>query len=583
MPHDAQGDPDTVAIKKQIVPKRMKLGEMLILKGKLTPERLYEMLQIQKQTGDSLGNILIEENVLTAEQLDQILGEQLGIPHVWIGKGLVDPAIVHVLPKQKAIQFNVVPMFKVHNVLTIATSDPYDFFTQEKIAEITGLDIQLVLSREEDILKAIQDCYQSEMDIEDVMTSLEDGDLDVVSRNLESSISEIAEMAEGSPVINLTNMILLKSIRSNASDIHIEPQDKNFRVRARIDGVLYELLTHRMERHSAVVSRLKIMANLDISERRMPQDGRIQVTVDGRLIDLRFSSMPGYFGEKLVIRILDRSKSILDINQLGFDPHVLSRFKQIIRRAYGLVIVCGPTGSGKTTTLYAGTSMLNTPEKNIVAIEDPVEYQLAGINQVSVNTSIGLSFAKILKHVLRQDPDIILLGEIRDRETAEIAIQASLTGHLVLATLHTNDSPSAITRLLEMGIEPYLISSALLASIGQRLVRSICPHCKTDYYPPSAELKILGLDDTDRVKMTRGKGCPECLDSGFKGRIGIHEILENDNELQQLILSNPTIDQIKAYLKTINHVSLRDDGFKKVIQGYTTLEEIQRVTLVEDE
>jgi len=572
-----------MAIKKQIIPKRMKLGEMLILKGKLTPERLYQLLQVHKQSGQSLGHLLVEENIITEEELIQTLGEQLGIPHVWIRKGLVDPAIVHVLPKPKALQYNVIPMFKVHNVLTLATSDPYDFFKQDKIAEITGLDIQLVLSRTEDIQAAIAECYQGEVDIEDVMSSLEDGELDVVETPVESSIQEIAEMAEGSPVINLTNLILLKAIRSNASDIHIEPQQQYFRVRARIDGVLYELMTHPMERHSAVVSRLKIMANLDISERRMPQDGRLQVTVDGHPVDLRFSSMPGYFGEKLVIRILDRSKIILDINRLGFDPMLLKRFKYLVRRAYGLIIVCGPTGSGKTTTLYAGTSMLNTPDKNIVAIEDPVEYQLEGVNQTAVNASIGLSFAKILKHVLRQDPDVILLGEIRNRETAEIAIQASLTGHLVLTTLHTNDSPSAITRLLEMGIEPYLISSALLASIGQRLVRSICPSCKTDYYPPKAALKTLGLAETDTAKFFRGKGCSDCLDSGFKGRIGIHEILENDDELQRLILTNPTIDRIKAYLKSIHHTSLRADGFKKVIQGHTTIEEIQRVTLIEED
>lgn len=572
-----------MAIKKQIIPKRMKLGEILILKGRLTPEELYRLLQIQKQTGQSLGNLLVAEKILTEEELTQTLSEQMGIPHAWIRKGLVDPAIVHVVPKAKAVQYNVIPMFRVHNVLTLATSDPYDFFKQDKISEITGLEIQLVLSRAEDIQAAIEECYQGEVNIDDVMTSLEEGELDFVQASPETPLRELAEIAEGSPVINLTNLILLKSIRANASDIHIEPQQNNFRVRVRVDGVLYELMTHHIERHAAVVSRLKIMANLDISERRMPQDGRIQVTVDRRPIDLRFSSMPGYFGEKLVIRILDRNKTILDINHLGFDPPILARFKQMIRQAYGLVIVCGPTGSGKTTTLYAGTSMLNTPDKNIVAIEDPVEYQLQGVNQISVNASIGLSFAKVLKHVLRQDPDIILLGEIRDRETAQIAIQASLTGHLVLATLHTNDSPSAITRLLEMGIEPYLISSALVGSMGQRLVRSICPHCKTDYYPPREALKTLGLDQEGRAKFSRGKGCSDCLDSGFKGRIGIHEILENNSDLQRLILSNPTIDRIKEYLKTIHHTTLRADGFKKVIQGHTTLEEIQRVTLIEED
>ncbi|WP_320045541.1 ATPase, T2SS/T4P/T4SS family [uncultured Desulfobacter sp.] len=560
----------------------MKLGELLVAKGKLTMERLYELLQLQKQTGKSLGHILVAEKILTPEELNQSLSEQLGVPHAWIRKGMVDPAIVHVLPKEKAVQFNVIPMFKVHNVLTVATSDPHNFFNQEKIQEITGLEIQMVLTRDSDIQNAIKECYQAEAEIDDVMTSLEEGSVDVVAAPVETSIAEISKMADGSPVINLTNLILLKSIRANASDIHIEPQQKEFRVRARVDGVLYELLTHRMERHSAVVSRLKIMANLDISERRLPQDGRIQVTVDGRRIDLRFSSIPGYFGEKLVIRILDKNQSILDINRLGFAPDILNRFKELVRKPYGLIIVCGPTGSGKTTTLYGATNMLNTPDKNIVAIEDPVEYQMEGVNQISVNAPIGLTFAKILKHVLRQDPDIILLGEIRDRETAEIAIQASLTGHLVLTTLHTNDSPSAITRLLEMGIEPYLISSSLLASMGQRLVRSICPSCKTDYYPPKEVLKILGFDESEKKKFQRGKGCTECLDSGYKGRIGIHELLVNDNDLQRLILANPTIDKIKENLAARNHQSLKHDGFNKVLQGLTTLEEIQRVTLTDD-
>jgi type IV pilus assembly protein PilB len=386
-------------------------------------------------------------------------------------------------------------------------------------------------------------------------------------------------MAEGSPVVNLTNLILLKAIRKQASDIHIEPQQDNFMVRARVDGILYELMTHGMERHSAVVSRLKVMANLDISERRMPQDGRIQVTVDGRPIDLRFSSLPGYYGEKVVLRILDRSKSILDINRLGFDPILLTLFKELLRRPYGLIIVCGPTGSGKTTTLYAAVNLLNTIEKNIVAIEDPVEYQIHGITQVPVKANIGLTFARILRHVLRQDPDIVLVGEIRDRETAKIAIEASLTGRLVLSTLHTNDSPSSITRLLEMGIEPYLISSSLLASIGQRLARSICPSCKMDFYPPNEVIRELGFDENKNLKLTRGRGCTSCFDSGFKGRIGIHEMLVNDQGLQKLILSNPTIDKLKEYLEQKDFKTMQQDGYKKVLEGLTTIEEVQMLTV----
>jgi len=563
------------------MPKRLKLGEILVRQKKLSSEKLFELLDIQFQTSQSLGYLLTKQNIITKKELNDALSEQLGIPVVSLSKGLVDPKIVNIIPKEKAIQMNVIPMFRVNNVLTVATSDPHDFFKQDQIAEITKLNIQQVSSTSKDISKAIEDCYQEDISIEDVIGSVNEEELSLIDETPEAAISEIAKMAEGSPVINLTNMILLKAIRQDASDIHIEPQQDNFMVRARVDGVLYELMTHGMERHAAVVSRLKVMAHLDISKRRMPQDGRLQVSVDGRIIDLRFSSLPGYYGEKIVLRILDRSKSILDINKLGFDPTLLKRFKEIIRKPYGLIIVCGPTGSGKTTTLYAAVDLLNTIEKNIIAIEDPVEYQLPGITQVPVRTAIDLTFARILRHVLRQDPDIVLVGEIRDTETAKIAIQASLTGRLVLSTLHTNDSPSAITRLLEMGIEPYLLSSSLLASIGQRLARSICPDCRTSFYPPKEVIQELGLDEKKRIQLTRGKGCTSCFDSGFKGRLGIHEMLVNDPGLQKLILSNPTIDKIKDYLDKKDFQSLQDDGYKKVIEGYTTIEEIQMLTVGE--
>lgn len=352
-------------------------------------------------------------------------------------------------------------------------------------------------------------------------------------------------------------------------------------MRVRIDGVLYELMSPKPEMHPAVVSRLKVMANLDIAERRIPQDGRIQVHADGRVVDVRFSSLPGIHGEKVVLRILDKSRAILDLNKLGFDPEVLERFKALLRKPHGLILVCGPTGSGKTTTLYSAVTMLNTLEKNIVTIEDPVEYQLDIINQNQVREGIGLTFAKILKHALRQDPDIIMVGEIRDRETAEIAIQASLTVHLVLSTLHTNDSPSAITRLLEMGVEPYLISSSLLASLAQRLVRTICPKCKTPYYAPKGVLKQLGIDEDKKVRLFRGKGCSDCYDSGFKGRIGLYELLEMDEALQSLILTNPGIDVLRDYLRQRGHKTLKELGYQKVLQGATTIEEVTRATFVE--
>lgn len=568
-------------MKRKLIPKQMKLGEILVRRGRITPEKLTEFLRIQKEVSKPLGKLLVEQEVINEEELLYILGEQLGIPHVWLRKGLVDPRIVHVLPKEKALHYQVIPMFRVNNVLTLATADPYFYFVFDEVRKITGLEVQPVLCRSDDILEAIHQSYQEDVSIDDVMTSIDEDSIDVVQIASEREISEIVEMAEGSPVINMTNVILLQGIRDGASDIHIEPQAGKMRVRARIDGLLYELMSQKMDFHPAVISRLKVLGNLDIAERRLPQDGRIQVNVDGRVVDLRFSSMPGVYGEKVVLRILDKSQAILDLNELGFDEEVLNSFKSILKKSHGMVLVCGPTGSGKTTTLYSALTMLNIPERNIITIEDPVEYQLNNINQNQVNAAIGLDFAKFLRHALRQDPDIIMVGEIRDRETAEIAVQASLTGHLVLSTLHTNDSPSAITRLLEMGVEPFLLSSSLLACLAQRLVRSICPECRTDYYPPKQVLKELGVDEKKQLRLSKGNGCAACYDSGFKGRTSIYELMVTDRSLQSLILENPTVDTIKKHNMEINIKSLKRAGYEKVLQDLTTMEEIQRVTTME--
>ncbi|MEN8799841.1 MAG: ATPase, T2SS/T4P/T4SS family [Flavobacteriaceae bacterium] len=565
-------------MKTDLIPKRKKLGEILISQGKITSEELEKCLLIQKNKSQPLGQILLQEGSITEEELQQVLIEQLGIQHVWLRKGMVDPRIVHVLPKEKALAYKVIPMFRVHNVLTIATSDPHAFFVFDEISKITHLKVQPVACRSDDILEAIQECYQIDVAIDDVMGNIDESELEIIHATSEEEISELAELADGSPVINLVNTILLRSIRDGASDIHIEPQRGKFRVRVRIDGVLYDLISPKIELHPAVVSRLKVMANLDIAERRIPQDGRIQVNVAGSIVDLRFSSMPGIHGEKVVLRILDKSQALLDIDILGFDSEVLNRFKSLLRRPYGLILVCGPTGSGKTTTLYSAITMLNSSEKNFVTIEDPVEYQLENINQIQVKEAIGFTFAKVLKHTLRQDPDIILVGEIRDRETALTAIQASLTGHLVLSTLHTNDAPSAVTRLLEMEIASYLISSSLLASLGQRLVRKICPECRTNYYAPKEVLKTLAIDENKTVQLFKGKGCSNCYDSGFKSRTGIYELLELDQGLQSLILNNPTVDEIQKYLHKNGHKSLKTLGYQKVIDGFTTMEEAVRVT-----
>jgi len=568
-------------MKTGIVTKRKRLGEILVEQGKITPEQLTHILRLQKECRKPIGQICVDEKYISNEELINILGEQLGVPHVWLRKGLVDPRIVSVLPKERALHYQVVPMFLVDNVLTLATSDPNAYFVFDEVKKITNFEVQPVICRADDIIEAINEAYQKNTSIDDVMASIDDSDINVVEIRTEKELSEITEMAEGSPVINMTNMILLRGIRDGASDIHIEPQKDNFRVRIRIDGILYDLMTHKIDTHPALVSRLKVMSNLDISERRIPQDGRIQVQAEGHIIDLRFSSMPNIYGEKVVMRILDKSKIILDVNRLGFDNEVLDRFKSLLKKPYGLILVCGPTGSGKTTTLYSALSMLNSGEKNIITIEDPVEYQLEKINQSQVKESIGLSFARYLRHALRQDPDIILVGEIRDRETAEIAIQASLTGHMVLSTLHTNDSASAITRLLEMQIEPYLISSSLLACLAQRLIRTICPECKTDYYAPKAELKELRMDEDKKIRLSKGKGCSACYDSGLKGRTGIHEMMEMDEGLQSLILENPTIDKLQQYLADNGQKQLKNVAYEKVLGGITTIEEVRRATSID--
>lgn len=559
-------------------PKRKRLGEILVSENRITPEQLNDALRLQKESKKPLGQILVEMEFINEEELNQILGEQLGIPHVWLRKGLVDPQIVHLLPKEKALLLQVIPMFRLNNLLTLATADPYAIFVFDEVSKLTNLKVQPVLCRADDIIEAIHEYYKEDVTVDDIMSHMDDSGIEIVEGEKEKEISELVEIAEGSPVINMTNMILLRAIRDGASDIHIEPQPDKFRVRIRIDGVLYELMSPKREMHPAVVSRLKVMANLDIAERRLPQDGRIQVNVDGSVIDLRFSSMPGIRGEKIVLRILDKNTELLDVNKLGFEDPTKDRFKKMLRRPNGLILACGPTGSGKTTTLYSGITMLNSPEKNIITIEDPVEYQLMGINQNQVKESIGLSFATFLKHALRQDPDIIMVGEIRDRETAEIAIQASLTGHLVLSTLHTNDSPSAVTRLMEMGVEPYLISSSLLCCVSQRLVRAICPDCKTEYYPAKEVIEELGVKEDENLRLSKGKGCSNCYDSGYKGRVGIYELLEIDEGMKSLILKSPSVDDLRSYLEKKGQRTLQEVGYQKVLENVTTLEEVDRVS-----
>ncbi|MBN1228043.1 MAG: Flp pilus assembly complex ATPase component TadA [Deltaproteobacteria bacterium] len=564
--------------------RRKKLGDLLVDAGLITKEQLEFALKMQKETGKRFGQILVEKKIITEDVLENFLGQQLGIPHVWLRKGLVDPKIVNILPKEKAILYQVIPMFKIKNRLIIATADPQAIFTFDTIAKITGCELDPVVCRAIDIMEAIEENYGMEEDVkaDEFLSNIEESEIELLDNPIDKDYQSISGQADESPIINLVNMILLKSVKSGASDIHIEPERNIFRVRYRIDGVLYQTMTSRIDLFPAVVSRLKIMANLDIAERRQPQDGRIQVKAEGRMVDLRFSSLPGVCGEKLVLRILDQNKSILDINSLGFYPDQLDSFKKALRSSFGLILVTGPTGSGKTTTLYSAINMLNTLEKNIITIEDPVEYNMEIINQMQTHDAIGLTFARILKHTLRQDPDIILVGEIRDKETAEIAIQASLTGHLVLSTLHTNDSPGVIARLINMGIEPSLISSSLTAILAQRLIRTICPECKTLYYPSKPILKTIGMEGNRTFQLSKGEGCSACYDSGYKGRVGIYEFLNVDSDFQKLILEGAGVTHYRKLMVEKGVHTLREEALKKVREGVSTLEEANRAVLIED-
>jgi type IV pilus assembly protein PilB len=553
-----------------------KLGDLLLARGLVTEEQIQEALKLQAQHGERLGKILAAKGWVSEQKLLPVLGEHLGVPVVDLRPGVFDPAAVKLLRKDAARRLCVLPLFKVRGALYLATAKPQALPVLDEVAELVGCDVRPVLAQPEKILGSIDESL-SGTDFTAELVSDVDEDFEVVEGALNDDYSAIDEMAAGSPVVNLVNSVIQRAVHDGASDIHIEPSRTKSRIRYRIDGVLYEYMAPRIELHPSIVSRLKVMANLDIAERRMPQDGRIQVRTQGRSVDLRFSSLPGLFGEKVVLRVLDKNQAILDVNKLGMSPGNLDSFKSLLAHNYGLILVTGPTGSGKTTSLYAAINYLNSVEKNIVTIEEPVEYQLDIVNQNEVRANIGLTFAKMLKHVLRQDPDIIMVGEIREQQTAEIAVQAALTGHLVLSTLHTNDSIGAVTRMIDMGVEPYLLSSALIGVVAQRLVRTVCDACKTSSLAPPEILERYGWTDGRPVRLVKGRGCPECYDSGFKGRMGIHETLRTDAALQRLIISNPGRDALTAFLKDRKMKTLFDEGMERVRQGLTTIEEVTRV------
>ena len=571
-----KGDETGTADSAYPVESRQRLGDILVARGLLDRERIEEALELQKSQKKQLAQIVIDRGWVSEQDVLQALSDQLSVPYVRLRAGLFDPTVVAALSRETARRLKVLPLFCIRGEVTLATPQPQAIPVLREAEEALGARVRPVLALEDDITKLLNESGDFAGVPEELFAD-SDADLELIESSIPDDYSAIDEMAAGSPVINLVNSLIQRAVSSGASDIHIEPFRSLARVRLRIDGMLYEIMTPRIELHPAIVSRLKVMAHLDIAERRLPQDGRIQVQTQGRTVDLRFSSLPGLFGEKIVLRVLDKNQAILDLGKLGMSQQHLDRYRKLLGRGYGLILATGPTGSGKTTTLYAALSHLNTLEKSIVTIEDPVEYQMDIINQNEVREKVGLTFAKVLKHVLRQDPDIVMVGEIREKQTAEIAVQAALTGHLVLSTLHTNDSVGAITRLIDMGVEPYLLSSALIGVIAQRLVRTVCPTCKTTFVAEPKLAEQCGWDSKQPLRLARGRGCKECYDSGYRGRIAIHETLETDAELQRLIVSNPSRDELSAFMAGRKISTLFDDGLDRVRRQLTTIEEVGRV------
>jgi len=552
----------------------MKLGEILREKNLISREELEKALQIQAQTGEKLGKILVEQGMITEEALLDALSEKLGIPRVKIDAYSIDPSVVNVIPLAMARRYRVIPLFKVEDTLTVAMADPLDVFLIDALRYQTGLKIQQVIATEKDIERAINKYYSVKDSIEEVIKDLKG------TEEAEEKPQELSsESSEEASVIKLVNLIISQAIKDRASDIHIEPEAKRLRIRYRIDGILHEVFFPPKHLHPMIISRIKIMSDLDVSERRVPQDGRFQLKVENKNVDMRVSILPTIHGEKAVMRVLDKSQLVMGLEELGFDEDVLRQWRGIINKSQGIILITGPTGSGKTTTLYAVLREINTVEKNIVTVENPVEYELPLINQVQVNPAAGLTFASGLRSILRQDPDIIMIGEIRDLETAEIAIRSALTGHLVLSTLHTNDAPGAVTRLIDMGVEPFLVSSSLIGVLAQRLVRKICPHCKEPVsIPPEIWTRMELPGPLSGTTFYKGKGCRECKGTGYKGRTGIYELMVLNEEIQRLIVKRASDDQLQKAAKEAGMVTLREDGFKKAIRGITTLEEVLRVT-----
>ncbi len=548
------------------------LGDILLEGGLVTREQLGEAMAEQQRVGRSLGRVLVDLGMVTESQLVASLAQQIGLPFVDLSEYQIDPSAAMLVPDTVSRRHSVLPIGYDEGRLVVAMADPANVFAIDDIRSLTGLECKPVVATKADVVNAINRVHRMDADMDELTMSLDVDD--------EEDLSSVKEIVEDAPIVKFVNLLITQAIQDRASDIHIEPTERDLRVRFRIDGVLHEIMKSPKTIQAGVISRLKIMSDINIAERRIPQDGRLSVNAQGKKIDLRVATLPTVWGEKIVMRILDNSTAMMRLTDLGFSDNNYTRFEKSFVKPYGMILVTGPTGSGKSTTLYATLNIVSTPEKNVITVEDPVEYRIPGINQVQVNVKAGLTFAAALRSILRSDPDVVLIGEIRDHETAQIAIEASLTGHMVLSTLHTNDSPSAVSRLIEMGIEPFLVGSALDAVLAQRLARRLCPKCKEAYTPTAEALekaRFPMLPDGELPTLYRAVGCSACSKTGYKGRLALHEVMSVSEEIERMAVERASAEAIGRVAREQGMTTLRDDGIAKVLLGVTTVEEILRV------
>lgn len=562
-----------------------RLGELLVRNNLITDDQLTRALAEQKATGGRLGASLIKLGFIKEDELAAFLSRQYGVPSINLREFEIDPNVIKLIPAEVAQKYMIVPVNRAGATLIVAMSDPSNIFAIDDIKFMTGYNVEVVVAPEQSIKEAIDKYYDQSATFDEVLGDLEDIDLEVVDDSDDVDVSELEKASEDAPVVKLVNLILTDAIKRGASDIHIEPYEKTFRVRYRIDGVLYEVMKPPMKLKNAITSRIKIMAEMDIAERRLPQDGRIKIKLPGgRDMDYRVNCLPTLFGEKVCLRLLDKSNLQLDMTKLGYEPQALEWFKREIHKPFGMVLVTGPTGSGKTVSLYSALAELNKTTENISTAEDPVEFNFAGINQVQMHEEIGLNFASALRAFLRQDPDIIMIGEIRDFETAEIGVKAALTGHLVLSTLHTNDAPSTINRLLNMGIEPFLVASAVNLITAQRLGRRVCSQCKEPEDIPREALIQAGVpaEKVDNIVCYRGPGCSNCNNTGYKGRVGIYQVMPMFEEIREMVLAGANTAEIKRESMRLGVKTMRQAALTKLEEGVLSFEEVLRCTVADD-